>query len=85
METKNKIMPLNTALPEFYLEEVEQRLETDPLTLGGLVDLDFESANCVGNTSCACDLNNGVCTGKAGCQCNILNNSCLDKTYCPIN
>lgn len=29
-----KVMQLNETLPEFYLENLEERLETDPLTVG---------------------------------------------------
>lgn len=31
-----KVMQLNETLPEFYLENLEERLETDPLTVGSL-------------------------------------------------
>lgn len=31
--------PMNTELSEFFVEELEQRLETDPLIVGGLLDL----------------------------------------------
>ncbi|MEY8685419.1 hypothetical protein AB9N12_04510 [Bacteroides sp. AN502(2024)] len=31
--------PMNTELSEFFVEELEQRLETDPLIAGGLLDL----------------------------------------------
>lgn len=40
MEEK-QFNPLTPVLPEFYLEDIENRLETDPLTLGGLVNLEY--------------------------------------------
>mgnify|MGYP001771940648 FL=1 len=36
---KNEIIPLNSEISEFQLRELEQRLETDPLTVGGLLDV----------------------------------------------
>lgn len=36
--------PMNTELSEFFVEELEQRLETDPLIVGGLLDL-FSSSH----------------------------------------
>lgn len=44
---EKKIESLNKELPQFFLEELEQRLETDPLSVGGLFDLDV-SANMEG-------------------------------------
>lgn len=39
-EKENKeLQSLNTELAQFYLEELEERLETDPLAIGGLIDL----------------------------------------------
>lgn len=38
-----KINSLNNELPQFFLEELEQRLETDPLSVGGLYDLDVSA------------------------------------------
>lgn len=34
-----ELVSMNTELPEFFIEELEQRLETDPLIGGGLLDL----------------------------------------------
>ncbi len=85
MEKNNKIQPLNSALPEFYLDNVERRLETDPLTLGGLIDLDVSDPDCQGYSLCACDLDKGVCMGKESCQCDYLANSCIEKSYCSID
>lgn len=36
---EKKIESLNKELLQFFLEELEQRLETDPLSVGGLFDL----------------------------------------------
>lgn len=36
---KIEIVPLNSEISEFQLRELEQRLETDPLTVGGLLDV----------------------------------------------
>lgn len=38
-ELKEKFISLNSELNEFNLEELEQRLETDPLAIGGLLEL----------------------------------------------
>lgn len=40
---KHEIKSLNEGLPEFYLEDLEQRLETDPLNVGALVSLNDTS------------------------------------------
>ena len=36
---KEELISLNSELSELYVEELEQRLETDPLAVGGLLDL----------------------------------------------
>ena len=36
---KEELVSLNSELTEFCLLELEERLETDPLAVGGLVDL----------------------------------------------
>lgn len=36
---KKEIVPVNSELTEFDLQELEQRLETDPLAIGGLLNL----------------------------------------------
>ncbi len=38
MDNNNHFKSLNSTLPEFYLEKLEERLETDPLTTGGLLE-----------------------------------------------
>lgn len=51
--------PMNTELSEFFVEELEQRLETDPLIVGGLLDL-FSSSHQGGasSVSMACNVDN---------------------------
>ncbi len=53
------LTPMNTELSEFFVEELEQRLETDPLIAGGLLDL-FSSSHQDGidSVSMACNINN---------------------------
>ncbi|WP_075555772.1 hypothetical protein [Parabacteroides timonensis] len=36
---KKELVSLNSELTEFSLQELEQRLETDPLAVGGLLDM----------------------------------------------
>lgn len=36
---KEELISLNSELSEFSVQELEERLETDPLAIGGLVDL----------------------------------------------
>lgn len=38
LEEKTEFISLNSELPSFFVEELEQRLETDPLAVGGLLD-----------------------------------------------
>ena len=38
-EEKEELISLNSELSELNVEELEQRLETDPLAVGGLLDL----------------------------------------------
>lgn len=72
MKENNKIQPLNSTLPEFFLDDVERRLETDPLTLGGLVDLVnaedvIQEASCSPFRTCTCDGFEGMCQGLTTC------------------
>lgn len=51
----NEIKKLNEELPEFFLESLEKRLETDPMSVGSFVDLTDASAApdvCVGYYIC---------------------------------
>lgn len=59
MSNKN-FKPLNKELPEFFLESLEQRLETDPLSIGALLDIKVENASdgCWGYSACTPD---GTC------------------------
>ena len=38
-DKKTEFRSLNEELPALYAEELEQRLETDPLAVGGLLNL----------------------------------------------
>ena len=38
-DEKRELISLNSELSEFDLEQLEERLETDPLGVGGLLDL----------------------------------------------
>lgn len=68
-----EIIPLNNTLSAFCLDEVERRLETDPLTLGGLIDLqedgvdDMGGRMCFVNDGCVCDGHDGICVVKGHC------------------
>lgn len=39
MIDKEEFLSLNSEISEFSLQELEQRLETDPLAIGGLLDV----------------------------------------------
>ena len=39
MKNLENLVALNSVLNEFAVEELEQRLETDPLAVGGLINL----------------------------------------------
>ena len=39
MEKSKEMVSLNTEVSEFELQQLEQRLETDPLAIGGLLNL----------------------------------------------
>lgn len=38
-QEKDELVSLNSELTEFSLQELEQRLETDPLAVGGLLNI----------------------------------------------
>lgn len=42
---KNALSSLNSEFSEFALQQLEERLETDPLAVGGLVDLSYAEDN----------------------------------------
>lgn len=58
---------LNKELPPFFLEDLEQRLETDPLAVGGLIDLesDADSDFCISYSVCKEDV---YCKGNESCS-----------------
>jgi hypothetical protein len=64
-EKNEEIISLNIGLyDEFFVQELEYRLETDPLILGGFMDL-FSSEGCFvcsGYTNCT-----SHCTGCSDC------------------
>jgi len=67
MENK-ALKALNKELPQFFLEELEQRLETDPLSVGGLFDLhagDGDGDDCENWSFCKQE---GACHDKIHCQ-----------------
>ena len=39
LKEREDLLSLNSVLTEFDLQELEERLETDPLAVGGLVEL----------------------------------------------
>jgi hypothetical protein len=63
--SKDSVQSLNQELPEFYLEDLEQRLETDPLSVGALMNIGAPGAE---------DGDSGYCWGyefcnpKGGCE-----------------
>lgn len=57
--SKDLVKSLNQGHSEFYLEDLEQRLETDPLSIGALLDID--SAN--GEDACS-----SYCWGYEYCK-----------------
>lgn len=40
MKEKEEMLSLNSDFSEFALQQLENRLETDPLAIGGLVELE---------------------------------------------
>lgn len=62
---KNKeLVSLNSELPELYVEELEQRLETDPLMLSGLLDTNMQRGFCGFEYTCN---SKGGCEGMSLC------------------
>lgn len=63
---EKRIESLNKELPQFFLEELEQRLETDPLSVGGLFDLQTaDGDDCTTWTFCKRE---GACHDKITCS-----------------
>ena len=65
-----KIKSLNNELPDFFLESLELRLETDPLTIGGLLNLAEQSPDNWCISVLHCDGDNG-CREKYQCSIHI--------------
>lgn len=53
---KTALISLNAELPSLFLEELEQRLETDPLAVGGLLSASFDSEACGSYCKVDCDV-----------------------------
>lgn len=56
---KEELVSLNSEFTEFNLQELEQRLETDPLAVGGLLNLTSsddpsQSATVLSDCECHC-------------------------------
>ena len=73
LKKKEELQSLNQVLPTLYAEELEKRLETDPLAIGGLLDTDIsllgdcDALNCIGtNTSGGNDCSILNCFGTNG-------------------
>ncbi|MDR1898244.1 MAG: hypothetical protein LBR10_15815 [Prevotellaceae bacterium] len=91
METKklllaknDELMSLNENLyDEFYIQELESRLETDPLAIGGILDMfsqdvSMAEGDCVGYSSCG--ENSGDLCGINACNC-LFACSCILKIW----
>ncbi len=74
MDNNNHFKSLNSTLPEFYLEKLEERLETDPLTTGGLLGLEQGS----NPEECFCLIHNCDCDDLCTCdtECHDYETSC---------
>lgn len=92
---EDELIPMNEKLiTGFSIEELEQRLETDPLMFGALFDslgwCLFNNCTCDGATNCTCHGGATVCTcnstGTTYCSCNVAGN-CSTSIYasCPEN
>ena len=77
---KIELRSLNQELPVLYAEELEMRLETDPLGVGNLLD-EIMMLDCSGNSG-SCGTNSGDCDGNSGgcgensCDCKGNSESC---------
>lgn len=61
---KNEIISLNSEISEFQLRELEKRLETDPLAVGGLLDIGVGGDDELYLTDTECER----CTGLFVCN-----------------
>ena len=65
---KDVLKSLNQELPEFFLENLEQRLETDPLSVGAFMGID----SAIPDVECAedfCPINIVIDCPDLGCMC----------------
>jgi len=61
----SEFVSLNSELTEFSLNELEERLETDPLAVGGLLDLASSSDSSLLSTGSEdCE----YCSGQVSCN-----------------
>ncbi len=65
MKKTEELCSLNSALNEFSVEELEQRLETDPLAVGGLINLTTSENSLLSTQASDCEHCNG-----SGCNFN---------------
>jgi hypothetical protein len=73
MKKNEEIISLNTELyDDFFVQELEVRLETDPLMLGGLMELLESCALCNGYSVCE-----SHCFNYYGCP-----DQCLTVKFC---
>lgn len=80
---KHELRSLNQELPALYAEELEMRLETDPLAIGGLLD-EIMPLSCTENSG-ACGLNWGDCTENEG-ACTLNTTDCINnESPCKLN
>lgn len=63
LNKKEELTSLNSVLSEFSLEQLEERLETDPLAVGGLLEISSSTDMSVSATSSGCEFTCG-CYGK---------------------
>lgn len=61
---KQELISFNSELSEFDLKQLEERLETDPLAVGGLLDLESKSEDIL-LSSDTCETN---CSGLFVCN-----------------
>ncbi len=59
---KKEFISLNSVLDEFALEQLEERLETDPLVVGGLLDISKSDDVLTNVTSQGCEFS--LCIGN---------------------
>ena len=80
--TKNEITPLNTLLyDDFYVQELENRLETDPLSIGGILEMDSSLPEDELEPQCFIDQCTKTCYEHDSCMIEICPNFCLIDTH----